>query len=161
MELKSLKDFAQEKNVTMRAIQKHVKNHESELEGHVIRYGPPRGTFIDEYAQEYISDLLVGHSVEVMDTALREEVERLRAELEEAQKRVIVLLEERNQLTERALQAENTRELAEATRQAQDDRIQELEGKLSEATERATQAEETAQKLKSRSLWQRITRWGE
>lgn len=161
MQLKSLRDFADEKKVSMRSLQKHIKNHESDLEGHIVRYGPPRGTFIDEYAQEYISSHLVGYSVEVVDTALQEEAERLRAELEAANKRIISLLDERIALTERALQAENTRELAEATRQAQDERIQELEGKLSEATERALQAEETAQKLKGRTLWQRIRRWGE
>lgn len=154
MELKSLRDFAEEKKITMRAVQKHVKNHESELEGHIIRYGPPRGTFIDEYAQEYISSLLVGHQVEVLNTALEDEVERLRSELEAANQRIIALLEERTALTERALQAEATKALAEATQQEQEQRAREAE-------ERAAAAEEAIQKLKGRTLWQRIRRWGE
>lgn len=151
MELKSLRDFAEEKNITLRAVQKHLRNHQGELDGHIVRYGPPRGSFLDEYAQEYISGLLVGNPVAVMDNALQEEVERLQAELAEANKKIVALLEEKNALTERALQAESVKALAEATTHSQERTIQDLETRL-------TEAEETTRKLKGRSLWERITR---
>ena len=154
MDYKSLRDYAQEHGITLRAAQRHIKNHENDLSGHIVRYGPPRGTYIDEYAQEYIAGLLVGHPVEVMDNSLSDEIERLRSELEDAQRRIISLMEERNQLTERALQAEAAQALAEATQEKQAERIQAAE-------ERALQAEEMTQKLKGRNLWQRLTRWGE
>lgn len=158
MELKSLRDFAKEKNITIRAVQKHVKNHEGELKGHVVRYGPPRGSFLDEYAQEFISDLLVGHQVEVMDNALSEEIERLQAELAEANKRIMALLDERTALTERALQAESQKALAEATSQDQEQKVLDQEQRILALEEKLTEAQELNQKLKGRSLWQRITR---
>ena len=150
----SLRDFADANGVTLRAVQKHIQKHEDELTGHMVRYGPPRGTYIDEVAQEIIAGHLVKDPIAVMDTTLSEEVERLRGELEEANKRIIALLEERTELTERAVKAEATKALAETTARDQAAKVQELEGKL-------TAAEDHAKKLQGRTLWQRIIRWGE
>lgn len=154
MDFKSLREFAAEKKVTMRAIQRHIKNHESDLEGHIVRYGPPKGTYIDETAQEYISELLVGYPMEVVDTELQAENERLRNELDELQKRVIQLQDEKAGLLERALEAENRRELVETTVTAAEEKILRLESDVRELTD-------ANKKLKSRSLWQRIIRYGE
>ena len=154
MGTKSLRDFAEENGVTLRAIQKHIKKYESELTGHMVRYGPPRGTYIDDAAQEILAAHLVKDPIAVMDTALSEEVERLRKELEEANQKIIALLEERTELTERAVKAEATKALAETTARDQAAKVQELEGKL-------TAAEDHAKKLQGRNLWQRIIRWGE
>lgn len=154
METKSLRDFAEENGVTLRAIQKHIKKYENELADHMVRYGPPRGTYIDDVAQEIIAAHLVKDPIAVMDASLTEEVERLRGELEEANKRIIALLEERTELTERAVKAEATKALAETTARDQAAKVQELEGKL-------TAAEAHAKKLQGRTLWQRIIRWGE
>ena len=150
----SLRDFAEANGVTLRAMQKHVQKYESELKDHMVRYGPPRGTYIDDVAQEIIAAHLVKDPIAVMDTTLSEEVERLRKELEEANQKIIALLEERTELTERAVKAEATKALAETTARDQAAKVQELEGKLSEA-------EAHAKKLQGRTLWQRIIRWGE
>ena len=154
MGTKSLRDFAEENGVTLRAIQKHIKKYESELKDHMVRYGPPRGTYIDDVAQEIIAAHLVKDPIAVMDTTLAEEVERLRGELEEANKRIIALLEEKASLAEKVITAEATKAIAETTARDQAAKVQELEGKL-------TEAEDETKKLKGRSLWQRIIRWGE
>lgn len=154
MGMMSLRDFAASNGVTIRAVQKHVAKYAEDLEGHITRYGPPRGTYIDEEAQKILSAHLIGDPVAVMDNELTKENERLRSELEAANQRIIALLEERTALTERALQAEATKALAEATQQEQEQRAMEAE-------ERAATAEEAIQKLKGRTLWQRIRRWGE
>ena len=147
METKALRDFATEHGITLRALQKHVKKHENELEGHIIRYGPPKGTYIDEYAQEYLSGLIVGHPVAVLDESLSQELERVRIELEAAQKRIIELQDEKADLLERAIKAEAAKALTETNTRDQAARIEALEGELDG--------------LKKRTLWQRITRWGE
>ena len=147
METKALRDFATEQGITLRALQKHVKKHENELDGHIIRYGPPKGTYLDEYAQEYLSGLLVGHPLAVLDDNLSQELERVRIELEAAQKRIIELQDEKADLLERAIKAEATKALAETTTRDQAARIDDLESQLN--------------RLKNRSLWQRVTRWGE
>lgn len=161
MGLKSLRDFATENGVTLRAVQKHIQKYAQDLGDHVVRYGPPRGTFIDETAQEILQKHLVGDPIAVMDHALSDEVEKLRAELDNAQKRIMTLLEEKNALlaerttlTERALQAETRMALAEASQEDQEQKVRDLEAKLAES-------EETTRRLKGRTLWQRIRRWGE
>ena len=125
METKALRDFATEQGITLRALQKHVKKHENELDGHIIRYGPPKGTYLDEYAQEYLSGLLVGHPLAVLEE----------------------LQDEKADLLERAIKAEAAKALTETNTRDQAARIEALEGELDG--------------LKKRTLWQRITRWGE
>lgn len=147
METKALRDFATEQGITLRALQKHVKKHENELDGHIIRYGPPKGTYLDEYAQEYLSGLLVGHPLAVLDDNLSQELERVRIELEAAQKRIIELQDEKADLLERAIKAEAAKALTETNTRDQAARIEALEGEIDG--------------LKKRTLWQRITRWGE
>ena len=49
-----LSDFARDCGVTDRAVQKHLKKLETELEGHFERRGPQGGTWLDELAQEKI-----------------------------------------------------------------------------------------------------------
>lgn len=68
MKLK-LQDFAREKGVTDRAIQKHIQNHLPELLDHIERRGP-KGTWLDEYAQEFISNLMYETPTAILDTEL-------------------------------------------------------------------------------------------
>lgn len=161
MDYKSLREFAAEKKVTMRAIQRHIKNHENDLEGHIVRYGPPKGTYIDQAAQEYISELLVGYPMEVVDTELQAEIERLKNEVADLQRRLIQLQDEKAGLLERALEAEKVKALAEATAQDKERQLSSLQQEIREARDRAEKAEAETQALKRRSLWQRITRFGE
>ena len=152
MEMKSLKQFADEHGITLRAAQRHIQKHEDELEGHIVRHGPPRGTFIDEFAIEYLSGLIVGPPVTFVSAT--QEASELRDELEESQKKILALteklaalLEDKATLTERALQAEGTLALSEASVATKEATIQDLRNQVD--------------KLKGRTLWQRITRWGE
>ena len=151
MEYKSLRDFAIEKNVTVRTLQRHIKKHESDLEKHIIRRGPPVGTSIDEYAQEYLSGLIVGHPLAIQDATLTAKVAELETEIHSLQAMIIALQNERNELTQRALTAESKKELADAA-------MDTLKAQLEHETNRADTAEEIADKLKNRSLWERITR---
>ena len=102
---------------------------------------------VDEYAQEYLSGLLVGHPLAVLDDNLSQELERVRIELEAAQKRIIELQDEKADLLERAIKAEAAKALTETNTRDQAARIEALEGEIDG--------------LKKRTLWQRITRWGE
>ena len=75
-----LQDFAKECGVTDRAIQKHLKNHESQLEGHFQRRGK-NGTWLDPTAQEYIRSLMIQQPVVVGDSDVFRKVEELQAEM--------------------------------------------------------------------------------
>lgn len=86
--MKKLQDFATECGVTDRAIQKHLKKHESELAGHFERKGP-NGTWLDDFAQEYIRSLMVQQPVVLHDNIA--EVQELRAKLEDKQNKIELL----------------------------------------------------------------------
>ena len=143
--MKSLKQFADEHGITLRAAQRHIQRHEDELDGHVVRYGPPRGTFVDDFAIEFLSGLIAGPPMTFVSAT--QEANELRAELEEANKKILALLEDKVELTQRALQAEGTLALSEASVATKEEQIQQLMDQVD--------------KLKGRTLWQRIMRWGE
>ena len=147
MGYKSLKDLAREKGVNIRSLQNHVKKHEGELEGHIIRYGPPRGTFVDEDGEAFLSGLLVGHPIAMTDQSLIAENERLKDEIVDLQKKLIQLQDEKAGLLERAITAEASKALMETTAATQGEQLQQLQAQLD--------------KLKSRSIWQRLVRFGE
>lgn len=99
-----LQDFARECGVTDRAIQKHLKNHEKNLEGHFERRGK-NGTWLDQTAQDYIRSLMVQQPIVVGDAETHREVEELKEEnrallkaLNGAKDRIIELQDTRLQL---------------------------------------------------------------
>lgn len=78
-----LQDFAAQYKVTDRAIQKHLKKHEKELEGHFERKGP-NGTWLDEYACDYIKEMMRIQTVVVSDDSeLQKKIKQLETELEQ------------------------------------------------------------------------------
>lgn len=86
-----LQDFARQQGVTDRAIQKHLKKHEKELEGHFVRRGP-NGTWLDEKAQEYIKNLMIPKPLgEVVDDKLLLEIEELKESLKQKEQYIIAL----------------------------------------------------------------------
>lgn len=138
-----LQDFAKQNGVTDRAIQRHIKKHEKELQGHVIRKGP-NGTWMDEFAQMYVKNLLREHPIVVSEvseqvTNLQAENKRLLEALNDA-KDIIIDLKDQN--AELRLQTASVARLEadnEAVRQkaAQAvDAAQKAQGELTAAQER-------------------------
>lgn len=81
-----LQDFANQCGVTDRAIQKHLKKHEKELQGHFERKGP-NGTWLDETAQAYIRSLMVTR-LPVADAATLNELQELKDKNKELEERI-------------------------------------------------------------------------
>ena len=81
-----LQDFANQCGVTDRAIQKHLKNHEKELEGHFSRRGP-NGTWLDEYAQDYIRQFMKIAPIVINDKSLVDENADLKNTLEDLRRK--------------------------------------------------------------------------
>lgn len=86
-----LQDFARQMGVTDRAIQKHLKNCEADLQGHFERKGP-NGTWLDDYAQTFIQERMKQQPVVVYDDSASELVDanrKLEQENKELQKKLI------------------------------------------------------------------------
>ena len=88
-------DFAMQKGVTPNAIYKHIRNYKEQLQGHISKQGKS-GTFLDEYAQEYISKLMIVNPVVISGSGIRdlnEKYLKVVEELNQANKRIIELLD--------------------------------------------------------------------
>lgn len=128
MDLIRVSDFARKVGCSPQNIYKHVRNYAAELEGHL--HGSRRGLMLDEHAQEFIRGVMYPKEL-VADTALREEVERLRAALfaasQESGKLAVELAETRADLERLQLEDEHTRKLLVASRGAEEARQAELD----------------------------------
>lgn len=99
-----LQDFATECGVTDRAIQKHIQKHEEALQGHFERRGP-NGTWLDDFAQEYIRNLMVRPAPTVISDARLVQENR---ELQETVASQAAIIEDKDRLISRLLE-ENAR----------------------------------------------------
>lgn len=123
-----LQDFARECGVTDRAIQKHLKNHETQLEGHFQRRGK-NGTWLDQTAQEYIRSLMIQQPIVVGDAETQREVERLKEEV----LRLHEKLESTQDALRESLQAQIELQGTQARLEASERRTEALEADLEAA----------------------------
>lgn len=99
MELVTLKQFAKEKKISYEAVRKQIIKYADDLEEHIVIVDGTR--YLDEYAQHFLSERrrLSPIVVKIEDAQTdsddrAKEVESLRAELMQMQKRVIQLQDE-------------------------------------------------------------------
>lgn len=85
-----VQDFAHSKGVTDKAIYKHINKHKEELGEHIHKQGK-NGTWLDEYACEYISNLMISNPIVVGESQQQQEIERLKAENAQLKNKVIDL----------------------------------------------------------------------
>ena len=90
-----LQEFAKTQGVTDRAVQKQLKRYEEQLQGHFARKGPA-GTWLDEYAQEFLRQHMQTKSLELLEAneqilQLRQELEEMRCRAEAAEKKCVAL----------------------------------------------------------------------
>lgn len=125
-----LQDFARACKVTDRAIQKHIKKHAAELDGHVHRNGP-NGTWLDEFAQDFIRARMIRPQIVVSDGKDAQD-------LQELQEKVAMLQEKLIAAQELALASQGALVEAQAARLALDAAEKEreiLEGFIKDAKE--------------------------
>lgn len=132
-----LQDFARQKGVTDRTIQKHLKKHEKELKGHFERKGP-NGTWLDGFACDYLSEIMKTNAVVVTDATLLEKNRELELEnqalirkVQEYAEKIAALYEERADNAQKLALAEVNQLLLEEKK----DEIKELKEELKAAQE--------------------------
>lgn len=132
-----VQDFASSKGVTPNAIYKHIRNHKDELEEHVSKQGK-NGTWLDDYAQEYIDKLMISNPIVVGNSQQQAEIERLKAENDQLKNKIIGL-------QEKMLNMSDQLQLAASAQLLLEDRNKQLD-ELKAENER----------LKNQSWWQRL-----
>lgn len=132
--LKKIKVFADEKGVSPQAIYKHIKKHRDDLKDHIKKC--PDGNYLDNYACDYISSLMIRKSIVVVEETenekrLKKENENLQKELDHYKNKIIDLqiqLLEASNLASQRLLLEKDKEVLENDNQ----RLKKLENELKE-----------------------------
>jgi predicted DNA binding protein len=123
-----LQDFARQNGVTDRAIQKHLKKYESELEGLFERRGS-NGTWLSDEACRFLLGKMKTNPVVVLENENQAELERLRKRVEELEDRL-----ERKDILIEKLQV-RVEEKTCSIEELKQERLQ-IEAKLQEERER-------------------------
>lgn len=157
--MKKLQDFATECGVTDRAIQKHLKKHEEALVGHFERKGP-NGTWLDEFAQDYIRGLMIQQPVIVGDVFQQQEIDRLKAE-NDALKDRLLAIQDRLLDTQEALMLGKEAQLAlEASKKETallEGFIRDAKNEIAELKKEKEEAEERARMAEApKSRWEKL-----
>lgn len=114
----SMKDYAEQKNISYEAVRKSVARYKDELEGHIIKVD--RTQFLDDEAVAFLDEKRQKNPVVIIQQSKDEEIEQLRREKEllkddliAAQKMLLAQKDEIARLT-----AENHALLAAGAQQA-------------------------------------------
>lgn len=139
-----VREFAAQQGVTTGVIYRHIKNHQTELEGLVIK--KPKQTLLTDEAQEYLKSIMLDRTVlSVTDAAQAKRI----AELEAENKELLRQLAEARGALASAMGELGEQKAIAATAQA-------VERERDTAQEQLQAAQQELERLRSRSLWQRI-----
>lgn len=143
----SVSEYAKSRGVSKEAINKQIRKKPEELDGHVFKTG--NHFELDEAAVEYLDRRRQPQIMAPIDEETRSEFDTLREELLEAQKKIIVLQEEKiNLIAEKQIneyQIEDSRrrlEEAEAKAERLDEQTREQEKTLAVQEKRIADLEE-------------------
>lgn len=179
----SIKDYAQSKGVTYEAVRKQIGRYSAELEGHISKTGKTQ--MLDEYAVEFLDSKRNNNAVAVFNVQrnaeiddLKAQVAEMEAQIEAAKAKVLEQAEELKKSAEKQLMLEADKssireeelkkreELLEkqAKREeehysklsAKDEEIALLKAQLQTATDKVSAKDEEIEKMRKRTLWQRI-----
>ncbi len=148
-----IQDFARENGVTDRQIQRQLKKYELELVGHYERRGS-NGTWLDEKAQEFLREKMKKQPIVVADSSIQQELDRLRQENNMLKDRLLSTQDKLLMAQELFVEGKTAQALLTASQE-------DLKFKnkiLKEKEEALAHAEEKIQKLKSRNLFERISK---
>ncbi len=160
-----LQDFARQQGVTDRAIQKHLKKYEDELEGLFERKGP-NGTWLTEEACDRLRSKMKQQPIVIGEAQHLDEIERLRAELDKCKDKIIALHEEHDSYVKHTTDllnaaAENQRlldsskaekEKLQKVMEEQKAENEKLRNELTQAQEQAKQNAEDLEDEKTRKI---------
>ena len=78
--MKSIKEYAKEKQVSYEAVRKQISRYKNELKGHIQKVG--RTQYLDEEAEAFLNEKRSTSPIILVQTSKDEELEELRKEKE-------------------------------------------------------------------------------
>ena len=165
MTMTSIKDYAKNNGVSYEAVRQQIARYRDEISGHIVKKGKTQ--YLDEEAVAFLDGKRKENPVILLERNKDEEIDRL---TEENKALLVKLATVQDQLIEaipKIAQAEQSQlllEAKEATNEAQKAQIESQQEQIARLEEEARQAEQARQeaeakleRMKSRSLWARLT----
>ena len=160
MDVRSIKQIAEEQNVSYEAIRKQIVRYSDELKDHIVRRN--RTQYLDEWAVNFLKEKRKENPVILINMDKDEQIEELKAQVEllknkllVSQEQIITLQEENNKALETQVRytalLEDTKAKderlakAETTIEEQDDHIKEIERKSEALRQELEEAQAEAQ----------------
>lgn len=114
----SMKDYAEQKNISYEAVRKSVARYKDELEGHIVKVD--RTQYLDDEAVAFLDEKRQKNPVFIIQQDKDEQIERLEREVDALKSKVIMLYERIDKKDERIeqLEAENRALLTAGSAQA-------------------------------------------
>ena len=85
----SMKDYANQKNISYEAVRKQVARYRKELDGHIFK--KDRTQFLDEYAIEFLDQKRSSNPIVIYETSKDETINRLNQEVDQLKTQVMNL----------------------------------------------------------------------
>ena len=142
MSVMSLKEYARVSNVSYEAVRQQVKRYASELEGHVHREG--RQQFLDDEAVAFLDSKRQKNPVVIYQASKDEELEDLRTEKEQLQKKLDFAKSQIIEQQKQMLEGERKLALLESAEKDRTElkgRVGKLESDLEKARQETREAE--------------------
>ena len=160
MDVRSIKQIAEEQNVSYEAIRKQIVRYSDELKDHIVRRN--RTQYLDEWAVNFLKEKRKENPVILINMDKDEQIEELKAQVEllknkllVSQEQIITLQEENNKALETQVRytalLEDTKAKderlakAETTIEEQDDHIKEIERESEALRQELEEAQAEAQ----------------
>ena len=149
MDVRSIKQIAEEQNVSYEAIRKQVARYSDELKDHIIRKS--RTQYLDEWAVNFLKEKRAESPIILMNMDQNEQIEELTAQVESlkthllmAQEQIISLQEENKRSLETQIKYNA---LLEDTK-AKDEKLQQAEQKVEEQQDQIRTMQTEAEDLR-------------
>ena len=149
MDVRSIKQIAEEQNVSYEAIRKQIVRYSDELKDHIVRRN--RTQYLDEWAVNFLKEKRKENPVILMNMDRDEQIEELKAQVEllknkllVSQEQIITLQEENNKALE--TQVRYTA-LLEDTK-AKDERLASAEQTITEQSDHIREMEKESEDLR-------------
>lgn len=76
--MKTIKEYAKEKNISYEAVRKQVKRYQNELSDHITTNNKTK--YLDEYAIQFLDERRKNNPITIVETEKNEKIEQLEAE---------------------------------------------------------------------------------
>lgn len=138
MDVRSIKQFAEEQNVSYEAIRKQIVKYSDELKDHIVRKN--RTQYLDEWAVNFLKEKRKESPIVLMNMDQNEQIEELKAQVDLLKSKLLVAQDQIISLqdeTKKAIESQVRYTALLEDNKAKEEKLKEAESQISEIRKEA------------------------